>query len=507
MQARRIIMVYVMAICLVWAGVTLPSETAEAAAEIRALELYHVQEQVPRPPVNYLVMGRTTLFALDTTKATATGMELKVEFSADGGASWTHLKDYGGQEWKAIDLPYDYNLTSVHFRIHAKFDPKVGADSRDTKVFGPYKVYHAYGPSEAAYTANNDGSISITFQDNSTMEDHYEIVRRGDGQEKRFKAQSVMADRGKVHFKDTTANSLKSTKYLYQIQPVFESIPLPLEIQPPGTSVLAETKASLLGYLQLNDYSRIDLNTEQKWSHYLSTTLPDTSEDRPPLEVIWVPFEFPNPDAEAPPAAEMTNEETAAVEQELAELEQLLELTAAGASSWAREDIQTAALLGLATGDVLSDYQLPISRQHFSGLAVKLMEKLTGQAAVPANNPFKDTQNPDILKAYALNVIQGRTADTFDPYANVSRQEISLMLWRITHLAGLYGELTVDAEATTFADRQQVAPWAGDAVDYISSVGLVKGKGKGLFDPQGSTTREEAIVLMKRMYDAAMAEK
>jgi hypothetical protein len=34
---------------------------------------------------------------------------------------------------------------------------------------------------------------------------------------------------------------------------------------------------------------------------------------------------------------------------------------------------------------------------------------------VLSNNPFKDTTNPEILKAYDLKIVKGTSADTFSP--------------------------------------------------------------------------------------------
>ncbi|MDF2926721.1 MAG: S-layer y protein [Paenibacillaceae bacterium] len=487
---------------------------ADAEAEIRSLDLYRMQEQVPYPSVNYFIMGRPTSFDLVDTAAVSTSVELKVEYSTDGGVNWQHLKDYGVHEYDVIVLPNDYNMTSIHLRFSAKFDPVIGADSRDTKVFGPYKVYHAYGPTQAAYTAGDDGKVRVTFQDNSTMEDRYQIIRYGDGQEKRFTVESSMASRGTVTFTDSTVNSLKSTKYLYQIEPVFDSIPLPLDLQPSGTSVLAETTPSLLGHLKLSSVADT-LKSPAKFSDRLKDVAVQEEEETGGFKII-IPFEFKLPSGngggtggqggqEQQEAAAEQEAEEAAVEQEIAELEQLLNITASQASGWAREDIKSATLLGLTTGDVLADYQKPISRQHFAGIVVKLMEKLTGTPGeVPPDNPFRDTDDPEILKAYQFSVIQGKSTDTFDPYSDVSRQEISVMLWRIFHLTGLYGQLPAGA-AIAFADREQTDSWAADAVDYISSIGMLQGKGEGRFDPLGSTTREEAIVLIKRAYDAAAA--
>lgn len=174
-----------------------------------------------------------------------------------------------------------------------------------------------------------------------------------------------------------------------------------------------------------------------------------------------------------------------------------LEQAVAGASEWAREEIKQAIALGWTTIHVLGDYQEPITRKHFAGIAVKLMEALTGQKAETGGpSPFTDTDDPDVLKAYSLSVVQGVDTGKFAPDAPVSRQEIGVMLYRVFHLSGQFPQGT--AQIVQFADEADIADWAIDAVVYAASAGIIQGKSGGLFDPLGQATREEAIVLIRR---------
>ncbi|MBP1994546.1 S-layer homology domain-containing protein [Paenibacillus eucommiae] len=185
-----------------------------------------------------------------------------------------------------------------------------------------------------------------------------------------------------------------------------------------------------------------------------------------------------------------------------AEPENVLDKAVETASAWAQEDVKSAILQGLTTNSVLGSFQQPITRQHFAGIVVKLMEALTGEKAEPITvNPFIDTDDPDVLKAYALSVVRGVNDDKFDPQAKVSRQEISVMLYRVFHLTGKFPQGA--SQTVVFSDEGKIASWAADAVSYIASAGIVQGKGNGIFDPLGSATREEAIVLIKRCYTAA----
>jgi hypothetical protein len=86
-------------------------------------------------------------------------------------------------------------------------------------------------------------------------------------------------------------------------------------------------------------------------------------------------------------------------------------------SDWAETEVSQAAQDGLVPESIKSkDLTAPITREEFCELAVLLYEKTSGEMARPASpNPFSDTANPEILKAYALEITLGMTPTTFEP--------------------------------------------------------------------------------------------
>ena len=47
-----------------------------------------------------------------------------------------------------------------------------------------------------------------------------------------------------------------------------------------------------------------------------------------------------------------------------------------------------------------------------------------------------------------------------------------------------------------FADDIAISDWASSAVYEMQSIGLMQGKEKNLFDPQGTSTRAEAATVL-----------
>ena len=96
-----------------------------------------------------------------------------------------------------------------------------------------------------------------------------------------------------------------------------------------------------------------------------------------------------------------------------------------GLHDWHVEEVNTAKKENLVTDKVMSEFPKDITREEFCELAVLLYEKMTGTKATAAANPFTDTNNPEILKAYNLNIVGGVGDGKFAPNNRVTRQEIS----------------------------------------------------------------------------------
>ena len=175
-----------------------------------------------------------------------------------------------------------------------------------------------------------------------------------------------------------------------------------------------------------------------------------------------------------------------------------------GVSNWAIPEINNAIQEGLVTDKVTVDFSRPITREEFCELAVKLYEAISGNAApaAPANT-FTDTQNPEILKAFQLKIVNGTGQGLFSPGNPISRQEIATMLLRTVKAA--VPQLNTDtASAPAFVDSGDIADWAREGVNYFASKEIIKGA-NGAFMPKANTTCEAAIALVKRTFDSFTA--
>lgn len=172
------------------------------------------------------------------------------------------------------------------------------------------------------------------------------------------------------------------------------------------------------------------------------------------------------------------------------------------ASDWAQPEIQEAYDLNLTTDTILKNFDQSITRQEFCEIAVKLYEALSGKKALTAIvNPFTDTTNANVLKAYELGIIKGTSDTTFSPNSPINRQEICVMIYRTLKANDPALDMNTSG-VSAFTDQSSIASWAIDAVKYANKNSIMKGTGGGNISPLSNTSREQAIVLLKRTYES-----
>ncbi|MFC5701473.1 leucine-rich repeat domain-containing protein [Cohnella faecalis] len=169
-----------------------------------------------------------------------------------------------------------------------------------------------------------------------------------------------------------------------------------------------------------------------------------------------------------------------------------------GVSDWAKPDLQYAGRIGLTLpvqSDLFSD---SVTRKQFSAIAVKLHEALTGEKATAASsNPFQDTSDPEILKAYRLGIVKGTSTDKFSPGALITREQLAAMLMRVVDQSG---KKIPGGTAKVFTDRSKFSSYAAEAIDYMSSIGVISGLTPTTFGPKKNASIEQAVIMAKRLH-------
>ncbi|MBO4896933.1 MAG: S-layer homology domain-containing protein [Clostridia bacterium] len=169
------------------------------------------------------------------------------------------------------------------------------------------------------------------------------------------------------------------------------------------------------------------------------------------------------------------------------------------ASDWALPELQKANDAGLIPAIFEGQNMTQnITRQEFAHVAVKLYEKLSGKKAEPAaENPFEDTSDEEVLKAFNVGITLGTSDTTFTPDSLITREQMATMLTRALKEAGI--DTGVDlSEADKFSDDDLMSDWGRDAIYYMSGNGIILGMGDGTFGTLGNATREHALLISVR---------
>lgn len=165
---------------------------------------------------------------------------------------------------------------------------------------------------------------------------------------------------------------------------------------------------------------------------------------------------------------------------------------------WAKEEMAKAEKMGLIPETFVSkDATTAITRADFAAVAVKLYEALTGKKAEKAsNNPFVDTDNEYVLKAYNLGITIGISETKFGD-GTITREQMATMIARSLSKAGI--DTTVDLEAATkFVDDSEMHDWSRNSIYFMANKEIIKGIGENKFSTLGLAKVEESIAIAVR---------
>ncbi len=143
-----------------------------------------------------------------------------------------------------------------------------------------------------------------------------------------------------------------------------------------------------------------------------------------------------------------------------------------------------------------------------------------GESFAAAAEPFSDTDDPEVAKAYRAGLIKGTGPTLFTPARSISRQEAGILLMNVqrflqktlfpvsqntTNTSADSGAENASGTGTSmaalpFADDAAIASWAKADVYGAVRANLLKGVAGNCYDPLGSLTREQTFAILQRLY-------
>ena len=194
----------------------------------------------------------------------------------------------------------------------------------------------------------------------------------------------------------------------------------------------------------------------------------------------------------------ISNKNRIYVDVVMPKIEESEEYTWSKASEWAEPELKEASKENLIP-EIFDEANLTknITRKEFAHTVVKMYEKITGQKAVPiAKNPFTDTKDKEVLKAYNIGITNGTSDTTFSPDDLITREQMATMMTRALTKAGK--DTSRPESAKLFADDSEFSGYARDSIYYMSSIEIIKGVGENKFNAKGNASREQALAISIR---------
>ena len=120
-------------------------------------------------------------------------------------------------------------------------------------------------------------------------------------------------------------------------------------------------------------------------------------------------------------------------------------------------------------------------------------------------NPFTDVKSSAsyfkyLMWAYYNGVIKGTSDTTFDPNGNCKRCDLAVMLYR------MYGKPNISGLSIPFKDVKS-SDYYYSAVVWAYNKGYIKGTSSTKFNPKGSITRQDMVVILWRMNGSEKVEQ
>ena len=166
-------------------------------------------------------------------------------------------------------------------------------------------------------------------------------------------------------------------------------------------------------------------------------------------------------------------------------------------SSWAIDQVNAAITAELVPQSLQSRFTQPITRAEFCALAVTLYESMKGE--ITERITFPDTNDVNVEKMAAANVVEGIGENQFAPDAALTREQAATLLARLADAMGN----PLPSLPSLAVDKDSFSWWAAESIGQVQAAGVMNSTSTSeiIFSPQSPYTREQSIVTILRMFD------
>lgn len=169
------------------------------------------------------------------------------------------------------------------------------------------------------------------------------------------------------------------------------------------------------------------------------------------------------------------------------------------AGHWAEEEIVQAINAGLFQG-VEANVFSPNTNMTRAQL-VTVLYRLDGAPEVEGTNPFQDViagkwYTDAVIWASENGIVNGKTAEIFDPNAPLTREQFAAILYRYAVWKGR--DVSTTSDLAAFTDANKTHDYAKEAMAWAVGSGLIKGTTANTLSPTGTATRAQGATILMR---------
>ncbi len=137
------------------------------------------------------------------------------------------------------------------------------------------------------------------------------------------------------------------------------------------------------------------------------------------------------------------------------------------------------------------------------GMIATILYRLEGEPEAPACD-FTDVAagqyyTDAIAWAAENHLVNGYGDGTFGPNDNITREQMSALLYRYAEFKGY--DLTASGDLSGYTDASQISDYAVTAMQWATAEGLVNGMGDGTLAPRGNSTRAQIATILMRFLE------
>jgi len=167
---------------------------------------------------------------------------------------------------------------------------------------------------------------------------------------------------------------------------------------------------------------------------------------------------------------------------------------------WFYDDVKYVYESGLFNG--VTNTEFGPQTQMTRGMVVTVLGRLAGIRATDySGTSFDDVDTtqyyaPYIKWAAQMGIVNGTSSNAFAPNANISRQDLALMLNNFSDKMDVTMKQT--RQIVVFTDSENISEYADSAVGNMVRAGVISGMADGSFAPVNNATRAEVATMLHR---------